>query len=101
MSVYENEVCFLQSCTTAQAKVSALDLIIDALLLASVDAGNTVDSQGYNLDDGQTKIKREYRSPSEIVDALTGFERMRNYYIAKCTGSVIQLRNQDTIKRRW
>lgn len=99
MSVYENETCLLESCLTAQAKVTALDAIIEALLIASATIGNTVDSMGYSLDDGQTKIKREYRTPGEIVSAITGFERLRNYYMAKCTGSVFSLVNKDRVKR--
>lgn len=98
MSVYQNERCFLEDCPTADAKVTALDAIIEALLITAAEAGQTVDSSGYSLDDGQTKIRKEYRDPEEIYKAIRGFEQLRNYYISKCTGSVVQLQNKDRIK---
>lgn len=94
MSVYENELCFLADCPTAKAKVDAIDLIIAALLVAGISGGTDSGKMGYRLDDGQTKIQREYRSAAEIADAITGFERLRNYYISKCTGSIFKLINK-------
>lgn len=91
MVEYTSEGIYLDSCTTNQAKVVAIDAIINSLMAsAASNAGNAGISE-YWLDDGQTKIKKVYRSSSSIFDAIKDFERLKQMYVNRINGRMVRL----------
>jgi len=81
MVVYDSAALYVSSCASLQAKITAIDNIISALLTTALVAVGKGDISEYSLDDGQTKIKTVYRSASEITTAVENFERIKQLYI--------------------
>lgn len=91
MSTFQSETLFIDSRTNMAEKVVAIDLIIAALLtLATASAGKD-DVAEYSLDDGQTKIRTEFRGMSSILKAIEDFERLRQQYLNRLNGRVMRL----------
>lgn len=99
--VYEKESQLLATCKTAKDKVARYNQIITALENILIDGGSNLDVGEYSLDDGQTKIRRTFRGPNEIFDAIEKFERLKNRAIRNTFGPIVQLRNQEQLKRGY
>lgn len=99
---YGNCFAYLNSLTDLQAKIAAIDIIINnniALIGAQTlaQAGST---NMYELDDGQVRIKVIYRSVKEIIEINTALETMKQLYINRLNGRTVQLRDKSTY-RGW
>ena len=79
---------YIQSATSIQAKIAAIDAIIDALIVQSADAVLTQNLSEYQLNDGQTIIKQVYRGEKGITDAILAFEQMKYRYVRRLNGGV-------------
>lgn len=79
--VYDSANIFLETRTTVLAKITSLDAIIDALLAAALAGASTGNFEEYQLDDGQVRIRTTYRNVTDVTEAITGFERVRQHYI--------------------
>jgi hypothetical protein len=99
--VYEKETELLATCKTAREKVQRYDQIITALENIIINGGDNLDVGEYSLDDGQTKIRRTFRGPNELFDAIEKFMRLRNRAVRNVVGGVYQLRNVEQIKRGY
>lgn len=93
MEVYDGEYALISSCSTYQEKIDKINAIIEALEDTALKSATKGHITEYELDDGQTKIKTSYRSPSAIYEAINNFEKLKQMYINKCTGRVIALRD--------
>lgn len=73
-------------------KVATYDLLIEALeksILESTVSGHIVQTE---LDDGQMKLRVNYRKISDMVDAMTGLQKLRQGYINRYNGRITVLR---------
>lgn len=86
MVVYDTAASYIGSCTTLQAKITAIDAIITALETQALTAAGQSDISEYSLDDGQTKIKTVYRNAMDVANAITAFETIKHRYINQLTG---------------
>jgi len=94
---YDSEGLYLESATTAQAKIAACDAIIDKLLILSATAADGDNIQEYSLNDGQVIIRTLYRSSKQIADAINGFEKIRQRYLARINGRVVRLVDEKNL----
>lgn len=88
MIICKSEREYFESCTTLQARIAAIDAIIEAMLLTAATAAGNENISEYWLNDGQTQIKTVYRSSAMLLNAVTGWQRMRNYYANIKSGRV-------------
>ena len=92
---------FLDSKTTLEERISAIDILIDKAILLMADtvggAGGNIAS--YELDDGQVRIKTMYRSISEVNSGIDALERMKIRYINRLYGRSVVLRDKSTFRR--
>lgn len=91
MVIFETVDIFIESKTTARAKIIALDAVIDALITTVLKAAATGNVTEYELDTGQTKIKTNYRNPKEVSDAITALQTVREYYVNQINGRRFRL----------
>lgn len=98
---FESITLFLESEQTIVGRISALDKLIDAMILSLAEhtsgAGATISE--YQLDDGQVKIRTAYRSIKEVEDGLQALEKMRQIYINRYNGRVTVLRDEKSFRR--
>lgn len=88
--IYKSGVVYIQSLATVQARIAAIDAIIDALLnqaLAAIESGSTETTSSntlsqYSLNDGQTIISASYRSSSEVKKDIQNYQDLREVYLA-------------------
>lgn len=81
---------YIQSCTTLQAKIAAIDLIIQALEDASLSAASSSNVSEYQLNDGQTIIKELFRGPKGIADSINAYEAIKQRYVNRLNGRVVR-----------
>lgn len=91
MTVYDSADIYLESKTTARAKIAAIEAIINALLASAAKAAAGENITEYWLDDGQTKIKTIRRSSKEIEGSIAAFTRLKQLYINQVNGRVMRL----------
>ena len=73
-------------------KIATYDLLIEGLekaIMESTVSGHLVQ---YELDDGQMKVRTNYRKISDLIDAMTGLQRLRQGYLNQYNGRVTVLR---------
>lgn len=91
--IFEKATDYLESCTSLSAKIAALDLIIDKMILSIGKAAESGHLEEYWFDDGHVKIRNKYRNVTQMSDSLTAFQRMRNYYANNKAGRVTRLKD--------
>lgn len=100
MSTFQSETLYLDSVTDMLAKVKAIDAIIAALLVLAAGAVGKEDVKEYMLDDGQTKIRTEFRGMSAILKATTDYERLRQQYMNRLNGRTVRLVDSQSVISR-
>lgn len=73
-------------------KIATYDLLIEGLeksILESTLSGHLVQ---YELDDGQMKVRTNYRNIESLTSAMNGLIKLRQYYINKHNGRVTVLK---------
>lgn len=73
-------------------KIAAYDLIIEAMESAILDATASGMYNQVEVDDGQMKVRTNYRNITDMNNALLGMEQARQRYIQKYNGRVMVLR---------
>lgn len=91
MAVYASAAHYIGSCTSVKARIAAIDLIIDALLLTAATAATTENITQYSLNDGQTIISTTYKGTKAVVDSISAFRTLREAYVQQLTGRVTRL----------
>ena len=92
---------YIQSYTTLQAKIIALDNIISLLegqLLTPATTGSDNISE-YQLNDGQTIIREVYRGTKGITQALEQMEMLKQKYVNRLNGRVHRLVDGKNFRR--
>jgi len=88
---FDSEGLYIQSQSSITAKITAIDNIIDALLLTAAKGATTDNISEYSLNDGQTIIRTLYRGTDGIYKSIQSFQRLRTYYVNQSTGRVVRL----------
>jgi hypothetical protein len=101
MLTYSSESRYLETATSLQDKIDKIDLIISGLMDSALENVGNSDLKDYFLDDGQTKIRANYRSSSEILDAVADWERIKTVYANRLNGRVMRLRSLTHASRRY
>lgn len=78
--------------TTLDARIAAIEALIEAMLVNGIDAVDNSGTASYSMDDGQMKVTTQYRSLDQIQKGIWWLERVKNYYVSKLDGSVTVLR---------
>lgn len=83
---------FVECSSKLIGKIATYDLLIEKMegaLLLSMDSGNI---NQVELDDGQMKLRTNYRNITDLNNAMNGLIRMRQNYINSYNGRVTVLR---------
>lgn len=91
MVEYNRAGLYLETKTSVREKITAIEAIIDALIVEAANATSNEGISEYWLDDGQTKIKTVYRSAEEIMKGVRAFEQMKQVYVNRFNGRVSRL----------
>jgi hypothetical protein len=91
MVIYDSEALYIQSCQSIRDKITAIDAIIDALMLVAAKAATADNISEYMLNDGQTQIKTLYRGADAVMRSITAFERLRLMYVNRLNGRITRL----------
>lgn len=98
---YDSALVYIQSATSLQAKITAIDDIIDSLIIAATAGGGTGNIQEYSLNDGQTTIRTAYRNPNEIHAAISGFEQIRQRYVNRLNGRIYRAVDEKNFRHGY
>lgn len=81
---------YIESCTTLQQKITAIDNIILILIgqLSTPASSGSDNISEYQLNDGQTIIREVYRGTKGITDALNALEIQKQMYVNRLNGRV-------------
>lgn len=85
---------YIQSKESLEAKITAIEALIDAMLLNTIDAIDDSGTASYTMDDGQMKISTEFRSLKQITDGVLALEKLLHIYINRHNGSITVLRGR-------
>lgn len=91
MVIYDSAYIYVDSCTSIKEKIVRLDAIITALEDTALKSAANDDIKEVNLDDGQTKIRTEYKGTDAVLKSIEGFIKLKNYYVNKLNGRVTRL----------
>jgi len=72
-------------------KVAVYDLLISGLestMMKSIESGHLVQ---YELDDGQMKVRSNFRKLEDLVSSMEGLQRLRQNYINRYNSRVTRL----------
>lgn len=85
---------YIQSKKSLDARIKAIELLIDSMLLNSIDSIDNSGTASYSMDDGQMKVSTEYRSIKDITAGIKGLEQILQLYINRRNGSITVLRGR-------
>jgi hypothetical protein len=91
MVVYDSAAIYIDSCTTLQAKITAIDQIIDALLSVAAKSAAGDNISEYSLNDGQTQIRTVYKGADQVTESIQKFEKLKQLYVNRLNGRAIRL----------
>lgn len=80
-----------ESKTTEAARIGKINSIIDALLDAQLAFEADPNKKEYGLDDGQTKIRMQYRDLDALAAAILAYERIKQMYLNRLNGRMTRL----------
>ena len=84
---------------TLKQRYDRICSIIDGLELAQLANVSNADTLSYSLDDGQTRISTQYRSPEQIQKAIDAYEKIKIRLEQKLTGTrIIRLADAESIQ---
>lgn len=101
MIVYDSCGIYVQSQTTLEAKLTAIDNVIDALILSGATMAVNDNIQEYSLNDGQTIIKTIYKGSVGIANAIKYWESIRQMYLNRLHGRMVRLVDGKNFNRRF
>lgn len=72
-------------------KIATYDILIESMekaLLEGTLSGHLIQ---YELDDGQMKVRAQYRNVNDMAKALSGLEKIRQMYVNRYNGRGVRL----------
>lgn len=97
MAIYSSESEYIQSATTDSDKIVKIDTAISNLYDVVLTAVANEDVQEYSMDNGQTKIRKVYRSVKAVMQTIKALETMKTHYSNKLNGGIYNLQHKHTI----
>lgn len=88
---YDSSVIYIQSATTLQGKITRIDAIITALEDTALTAAANDNILEYELNDGQVKIRTEYRGTDAVFKSIKAFEQLRQMYVNRLNNRHMRL----------
>lgn len=85
---------YIQSKESLDAKIAAIESLIDAMLLNTIDTIGTSGTMSYRMDDGQMNVNTEFRSTQDITTGIIALEKILHIYINRRDGSITVLRGR-------
>ncbi len=89
--LYQSIGDYVDSCETREAKIEAIQTIINKMLTAAAAGADTAHLNEYWLNDGQVQVKNIYRSMDQLMKGIETWEKLLNYYRQQGTGRVTRL----------
>lgn len=82
-------------------RVDAIDQLIEMTILKQLDAvtNNDPSISEYQFEDGQVKIRTAYRTSSDFKNALASLESIRQIYVNRLKGRVMNLVDYNVARR--
>lgn len=101
MVTYNTISMYLETKESMLEKITAIDLLIDAMVLkmADVVGGTATEISEYSLDDGQMKVRTVYRSLQDVEAGICALEKMKQKWVNKYNGRGFVLRDVRGINR--
>lgn len=72
-------------------KIATYDLLIENFELAMLEGAGSAQYLQTELDDGQMKLRVQYRNMKDMTDAMNNLIKLRQYYINKANGRTTRL----------
>lgn len=91
MIIYDSAYLYIESATSLKDKITKINAVIDALMITALKAAASDNITEYWLDDGQTKIKTQYRGAAAIQSSIIAFERIKQMYVNRLNGRMFRL----------
>ncbi len=88
--IYDKASIFIQEATCLKDKIARIDLIIISLEDNALKAADNDNIQEYELNDGQVKIRTEYRGTDAVLKSIMDFEKLRQMYVNRLNGRIIR-----------
>jgi len=85
---------YVDSKTSILAKITAINALIDALLLETITSISNSGTASLSMDDGQMKITTGFRSIAEIKNGVIGLEQIKQIYVNRYNGRGVVLRGR-------
>jgi hypothetical protein len=98
--IFESASDYLESCKTQTERITALDAIIDKLLITASRAAESGELDEYWWDDGHIKIRSKYRNVKEVESAIASFQRLRDLYANRRAGRMTRLMDSSNFTGR-
>jgi len=98
MVVYDSAAIYIDSQTTIQGRITAIDSIITALLTTAAKAAANDNISEYWLNDGQTQIKTMYKGADAVMKSIKSFETLKQHYVNQLNGRVMRLVDSKNFK---
>lgn len=85
---------YIESRASLDAKITAINALIDAMLLNTIDTISDSGTMSYSMDDGQMKITTQFRSTTDVTNGIRSLEKLKQMYIGRRDGNVTVLRGR-------
>ena len=82
---------FFECASKLIGKVAVYDALIEAFEKAILESTVSGHLLQYEMDDGQMKVRVQYRNTKDMVTTMEGLIKLRQYYITKHNGRVTRL----------
>jgi len=83
---------YIESRSSLKDKILAYDTIISGMESAYLEAVSSGHLSAYEMNDGQMRVKAEYRNISDMNNAMIGLQKLRQMYINRYNGRITVLR---------
>jgi len=100
MTEYKKVSTFLESFPTMVQRMQALDALIDQAILKMADNidGAPANISYYEHDDGQVRIKTNYRSMDDLAKGIKALESLKIMYLSRLRGRVTTLIDKHCLR---
>jgi len=83
---------YIQSNSDLDSKIAAIDRLIDAMILNTIDTIEDSGTMAFTMDDGQMKVSTQFRSASDISNGIASLEKIKHMYVNRRNGHRTVLR---------
>lgn len=82
---------YVNSADDLKSKIEKIDNAINALLDKLLDTAGNADLREYQLDDGQTRIRTNYATASDVQAGIFALEKLKQVYVNRLYGRTTKL----------